>query len=434
MDKKKGDINIEIRSEEVQEILEQMPKNMLRWGNGMLLLLVILLFVISWFVKYPDILIAEAVITTKVPPQKEYSYTTAKIDSIFVKDQQIIHNKQIIAVLENPADYADVYHLKRICDSIQINTGQFRFPLEELPILFLGEIEASFALFESNYEQYELNKQLLPFEKEKTYKRYSLSQLQFRLESFQSQFRLNKAELNFKRKDKDRYKSLFEKEIVSAQEYEQKQLDYLQAERSLQSLGIQISQLKESIEQTKFSSNTTQIDQTKEEKKLLRNVIRSFQQLKKAIKDWEQKYIFKSAIDGRVTFLDVWAKNQWVQAGQHVFTIVPKQNTEFIAKLKIPAFNSGKLKVGQEVYLKLINYPENEFGALNGVLNGISLTPNAENQYLLDVVITSPLITSYNKEIPFTQEMQATAEIITDDLRLIQRLFYQFNELSKRSN
>lgn len=36
------------------------------------------------------------------------------------------------------------------------------------------------------------------------------------------------------------------------------------------------------------------------------------------------------------------------------------------------------------------------------------------------------------KEIPFTQEMHATAEIITDDLRLIQRLFYQLNEMIDR--
>ena len=34
-----------------------------------------------------------------------------------------------------------------------------------------------------------------------------------------------------------RYQSLFEKEIVSEQEYEQKELAYLQAERAMKSLG-----------------------------------------------------------------------------------------------------------------------------------------------------------------------------------------------------
>jgi len=42
------------------------------------------------------------------------------------------------------------------------------------------------------------------------------------------------------------------------------------------------------------------------------------------------------------------------------------------------------------------------------------------------------LVTSYNKEIPFKQEMRGTAEIITEDLRLIERFFYQFKELVSR--
>jgi len=42
------------------------------------------------------------------------------------------------------------------------------------------------------------------------------------------------------------------------------------------------------------------------------------------------------------------------------------------------------------------------------------------------------LITSYNKEIEFKQEMQGVAEIITEDLRLIERVFYQFKKIFKQ--
>ena len=35
-------------------------------------------------------------------------------------------------------------------------------------------------------------------------------------------------------------------------------------------------------------------------------------------------------------------------------------------------------------------------------------------------------MTSYKKEIPFKHEMNGTAEIITEDLRLIERFFQQF--------
>lgn len=424
--------HIELRSEEVQEILTKVPHWMIRWGNFLFFTLILLLLFMSWLVKYPDILTAEAVLTTAQPPQKEYAYITARIDSLLVNDQSHVIKNQPLAVLENSAIFADVYLLKEVCDSISVNTTFFSFPIDELPILFLGEIETAFATFENNYEQFQLNQQLLPFEKEETYKEYALLESKRRLENLQAQYKLNKAELNFKEKDKGRYQSLYKKGVVSEQQYEEKQLEFLQAERNFKSLALQISQLKETTEQVRFSAKSTQIDRTREEKKLLRNTIRSFQQLKKTIEDWEQRYVLKSEIEGKVTFLNIWSKNQLVKAGEHVFSIVPHDSTNYIAKLKIPAFNTGKLKIGQSVHLKLINYPENEFGMLNGTVTKISLTPNTENQYLLDVGVTAPLITSYNKEIPFTQEMQGTAEIITEDLRLIERVFYQFKEILKQ--
>ena len=42
------------------------------------------------------------------------------------------------------------------------------------------------------------------------------------------------------------------------------------------------------------------------------------------------------------------------------------------------------------------------------------------------------LITTHDKEIEFKQEMQGVAEIITEDLRLIERVFYQFKEIFKQ--
>ena len=61
---------IELRSEEVQDILTRVPHWMIRWGNVVILLLLFLVFLVSWFVKYPDIIATEIVITTQIPPEK----------------------------------------------------------------------------------------------------------------------------------------------------------------------------------------------------------------------------------------------------------------------------------------------------------------------------------------------------------------------------
>ena len=165
---------------------------------------------------------------------------------------------------------------------------------------------------------------------------------------------------------------------------------------------------------------------------LLKHVIQSFNQLKKAIKDWEYQYVLKSDIKGQVAFLSYWNENQTVNQGDLVFTIIPSENSSFIAKLKTPVQNSGKIKIGQNVNIKLENYPDAEFGVLNGVVKNMSLIPNKEGLYLIDVELPKSLITSYNKKIEFRQEMRASAEIVTEDLRLIERFFYQFRQVLSR--
>ena len=69
---------------------------------------------------------------------------------------------------------------------------------------------------------------------------------------------------------------------------------------------------------------------------------------------------------------------------------------------------------------------------LNGLVKNVSLIPDEEGQYFVKVTLPKKLLTSYNKEIDFKQEMRGSAEIITEDLRLIERLFYQFKDVLKR--
>ena len=59
----------------------------------------------------------------------------------------------------------------------------------------------------------------------------------------------------------------------------------------------------------------------------------------------------------QISFLNIWSINQTVNQGDLVFTIIPDDNSSYIARLKTPAQNSGKMKIGQKVNIKLDNYP-----------------------------------------------------------------------------
>lgn len=405
---------------------------MIRWGNVLFLALILLLLFISWFVKYPDIILSEATITTQKPPQKEYAKTTGKLEAILVSENEQVRANQPLAIIENTANYSDVFKLKSVIDTIKINNQFFDFPIDSLPILFLGDIESQFALFENSYIQYQLNKELQPFTNETVANRFSIMELNRRLQSLQSQKEINETEMNFQQKDLQRNKTLFEKGVISAQEYENKQLAYAQAERNFKNFESSISQIREGISNARTTSKGTEINRVKEEMILLKNVIQSFNQLNKAIKDWEQQYVLQTNIDGTVSFLNYYSINQTVTSGDLIFTIIPAENSSFVAKLKTPAQNSGKIKIGQRVNIKLENYPDAEFGVINGTIKTVSLIPDKDGFYFIDVKLPKKLITSYNKEIEFKQEMRGSAEIITEDLRLIERFFYQFKEILNR--
>lgn len=113
-------------------------------------------------------------------------------------------------------------------------------------------------------------------------------------------------------------------------------------------------------------------------------------------------------------------------------TIVPFETQTILAKMKMPPENSGKVKKGQKILIKLAGYPFQEYGHVVSKINSISLIPR-ENQYTVDAILPSPLITSYKKTLDFHQEMQGQAEIITEDIRLLERVFYQIRKVLKKS-
>ncbi len=423
--------DIQLRSEEVQEILTRVPHWMIRWGNLLILALILLLLFLSWMLKYPDTIPAQAIITTEAPLQKEQANVSEKIEAILVKEGDTVPEGTPLAILRNTANYLDVFTLKRVIDTITINNRQIEFPFDQLPpILELGDIQTNYATFENSYIEYSLNKELQPYSDENLANQISLSELYRRQESILSQKKREKNALNFKKKDYDRQQELYDKGSISQQEFEQSEIEYLRFENQYKNYDTQLSQIKENISNAKKTSKGTEFNQQREEISLRNKVIQSFDQLKKSIKDWELRYLLQSDIEGRVSFSNYRFENQNVTAGDIVFIVIPiQESSSYVAKIKAPTQNSGKIKISQKAIIKLENFPDDEFGMLEGTVDYISMLPDKDGFYLIDVKLEKRLITTYNKEIPFQQEMRGSVEIITEDLRLIERFFYQFRSL-----
>src|SRR5690606_26192756 len=222
---------IELRSEEVQDILTRVPHWMIRWGNVLILFIIVLIFLFSWFIKYPDIITTQITITTQIPPEKLVAKSSGKIEKIFVENRGFVTKNTPLAVIENPADYNDVFLLKSVVDSITITTDNFVFPFDQLPVLSLGVIENAYAVFEKDYLAYKLNKDFTPYQIDLVAQNIETTQQQEQLKLLEEQKQIGKRELQYKKTELNRYKNLYEQGVISAQEWEQKNVEYLQQEK-----------------------------------------------------------------------------------------------------------------------------------------------------------------------------------------------------------
>jgi len=106
-----------------------------------------------------------------------------------------------------------------------------------------------------------------------------------------------------------------------------------------------------------------------------------------------------------------------------VICFVNPGNTQYYAEINIPQSNLGKVKLGQQVLLKFPSYPFQEYGSIKGQIDFISNIAT-DSGYIAKVSLPNALHTSYSKEVQFREGLQADGEIITADMRLLQRFYY----------
>jgi len=426
---------IELRSEDVQEILGFIPHWIIRWGISLFFTVILVILLGSMVFKYPDIIPSTIVVTTKNPPAALMALNSGKIAFLFVKDNEPVKKDDYIAIIENTVNHRHLSVLRSQLNELKAlfaSAGAPRFPVFD-PNYSLGELQSAYASFLKSYTDYR-------HFMERAFHQKKMASLKDQIEKYQEvqgqlirQLGILSEELTLSKEQYERAKSLFTEGILSQNDldstrgaYLQKEYSYEGAKTSLANSKIQIDALQQAI---------LDLDsQYKEQDDLLFSGLKlSYETFLGQISQWEQHYVLKSPIDGLVSFTRFWSENQNVKVGDTVVTVVPEKTTEIIGKLILPVAGSGKVKVGQAVNVKLANYPFMDFGIVQGIIKSKSLI-TADNNYHLEVQFPHGLKTNYGKTLEFNQEMQGTAEIITDDVRMLERIFKPIKSLLKRNS
>ncbi len=212
-------------------------------------------------------------------------------------------------------------------------------------------------------------------------------------------------------------------------ELENEKIKYLQAQQNLENINISISQAEEGISNLNKTRSGTAINTEKDKITYSSQTLQLFEQLRKSLKQWEQNYLVISSTDGVASFQQFFGENQFVKSGEPILSILPENKEKLVGRMSVPTTNSGKIIPGEKVLIKLDNYRFQEYGIIEGKVQNISLIPDEKGNYYVDVVLPKGLKTSYNKTLTFDKELRGSAEIVTEDLRLIERFFYQIRKL-----
>ena len=413
---------IELRSEDVQEVLGQTPSWILRRGIFMLTIFVFVLLAGLWFFKYPQVVNATITLTSQNPPANIVAKTSGAIADIYVKDGQKVRSGQRLVLIDNPALVKDVdslsAELERITDAINkmliyhIRNNRMK----------LGSMQNDFStmmLKLDNYNQFIT----LNYYPQKIAASQRLLEICKRQTSsaLRQQTIVNK-QYELQKKNYNRSQILHKKGLISDEDFEQSGNTLLQSELNVANATDNVTNNRS--QQLQISSEITELKQQYAEQ--LSNIITdmksSINQLINDIATWQMTYLITSPVNGTVTFTNFWAKNQNVEAGKVVFSVVPSHTPALIGKVQLPALGAGRVKKGQKVNVSFDNFPEKEFGIVKGIVRRISLIPTNENNYIVEVEFPDGLKTSYGKYLPISQQMSGSASIITEDTRLIEQL------------
>ena len=418
-------------SEEVQDIIDRMPGKTGRIVAVIIIFIAGLLMFFGWLIEYPEKVSGPVSITARQAPVRLVANSSGKLRLLKQSSDTVLEN-EIIAYIENPASLEDIRKIEDFLinnnpDSLFLNPG---FTVT-VATLSLGELSQSFYNFLNYLEKIEQYNKGKPFEK----KIRSLSLLlksQLELEEYyQRQLSTKEKTLQIAGKSIKRDSILYRSSAIAEQDIDRSSINYLGVLESSHKMEEDNTSLKIQIDDTRHKLQMLNLEKAEAEQKLRIDLITGYNELSAGIRMWKLKYTFTSPINGTLEYLNFWRENDFINAGSDVFSILPSDNP-ILGQIYLPSQGAGKVAVGQDVIIKLDNYPYIEYGSVRGKVRSISNIANPTagpcgqgliNTYLILIDLPEQLTTNYDVKLDFGYEIRGIADILIRKRKLIVRLF-----------
>jgi HlyD family secretion protein len=426
---------LQLRSDEVQEFISRKPNFFIRWGTLLFFCILVLMGTVCWFIQYPDLVVSKARLTSMNAPKEVITRTEGKLQQIASTNGDNVKQGTVLASMESIANPAAVVQVQSNLDSILLYVSQNStdkivqfFPdySQQQYLKELGELQQPFQTFMQSFISFR------DFISNGFYlrKRYML---QTDLNNITRLHAILKEQQTLLEKDVALSKQTFEANESLAKDKVISPLDYRNEQSKLIAKQLSLPQIKSAIVTNESQQNDKRKELAELENQIIvqkNNFIQALQSLISQFQQWEFKYLLKAPIAGTVQMAGFYQQNQFIKSGQLLFYVQP-DSMQYFTEMFIPQYNFGKVTTGQDVLLKFLAYPYEQFGTVSGKIEFISPTPT-DSGYLAKVTLPNGLTTNYGKTLQYQYGLLAQADIVTENMRLLERFYYNIRKQLKR--
>ena len=420
---------------EIEEIVSKKPPFVVMWGTVFFLVFLVVIAVVCWFVRYPDIVVASARLNSVNAPREVVTRTDGRLARLVVKEGEKVGGGQLLGYMESIAEPGSVMRVDARIDSVISLIAHNRtdeivryFPHDLAPGsgVALGELQSSYQKFVQAFGTFR------DFLKDGFYlqKKKMLLTDETDIENLHSilvsQRELLQQDLSLSSETFTSSESLLKEKVISPS-------DYRTEKSKLISKQLTLPQINASIvgNESQLNGKRKEIAELENQIVVQKNTfIQAVQTLKSEIQAWQYKYLLRAPVAGSVSFTGFIQENQEMKSSQPVFYVQP-DSTSYFMEMLVPQYNFGKVREGQKVLIRFRAYPFEQYGSVAGRIASINRTAT-DSGYLARVILPDGLVTSYRQPLAYRNGLVAEAEIVTEDLRLLERFYYGVAKRVKR--
>lgn len=410
------------RSAAAQDMLETRHGFLERWGLIIFLLVLLLLATCTWFIQYPDIIKANALLTATNAPKEIIARSEGRLIRLMAVNDQQVQAGQIIGILESTADYREALSLKN-----QIDTGILRMQEnhpEKAAALFartykdLGELQVPYQQFISQWQQFNDYLSNGFYHRKKNMLEQDIHAMTTLNENIRQQEGITRQDVALSKESYDMNRQLLEYKVISKDEMRAQESRFLNKQLSLPAL--EASRISNNNQLREKQKEILQLDHDMRQQHIIFE--QALQTLKSLTDDWIKKYVLIAPVTGKIAMAGFLQENQVIRMNRTICYVNPG-DVRYYAEVTLPQTNAGKLDTGLQVQLRFQAYPHEEFGHIDGKLGYISKVAT-DSGFLATVVLENGLETTRHRQLQFRNGLKAEAIIITRNYRLLQRLYY----------